>query len=90
MTRKDIENALKTAIVKGLRLEDVTPEDIDAAAPLFNPDEGLMLDSLDAVELVVIVEKEFGVAIADAEEARRAFTSVSGLAEFILARRAES
>lgn len=48
--------------------------------------EGLGLDSLDAVELVVLVEKHFGVGITDAEEARAAFASVSVLADFILAR----
>ena len=87
MTKNEMESALKTAIIDGLRLEDVTVEDIDSSAPLFG-DSGLMLDSLDAVELVVVVEKHFGVAIADAEEARKAFTSVSGLADFICARKA--
>ena len=89
MTKTELETALKAAIIDGLRLEDVTVADIDSAAPLFG-DSGLMLDSLDAVELVVVVEKHFGVAIADAEEARRAFTSVSGLADFILARKAQA
>jgi acyl carrier protein len=89
MTKKDIESALKSAIVDGLRLEEVQPEDIDDNAPLFG-NEGLQLDSLDAVELVVIVEKHFGVAIADAEEARGAFASISGLADFILARKQTS
>ena len=89
MTKNEMESALKTAIIDGLRLEDVTVEDIDSSAPLFG-DSGLMLDSLDAVELVVVVEKHFGVAIADAEEARKAFTSVSGLAEFICARKAQA
>ena len=89
MTKNEMESALKTAIIDGLRLEDVAVEDIDSSAPLFG-DSGLMLDSLDAVELVVVVEKHFGVAIADAEEARRAFTSVSGLADFILARKAQA
>ncbi|MBT9748950.1 acyl carrier protein [Desulfovibrio desulfuricans] len=87
MTKNEMESALKAAIIDGLRLEDVTVEDIDSSAPLFG-DSGLMLDSLDAVELVVVVEKHFGVAIADAEEARKAFTSVSGLADFICARKA--
>ena len=73
MTKNEMESALKVAIIDGLRLEDVTVEDIDSSAPLFG-DSGLMLDSLDAVELVVVVEKHFGVAIADAEEARKAFT----------------
>jgi len=89
MIKKDVEKALKSALVEGLRLEGIQPEDIDDQAPLFG-DEGLRLDSLDAVELVVIVEKHFGVAIADAEEARGAFASLSGLAEFILARRQSS
>ena len=89
MTKNEMEAALKAAIIDGLRLEDVTVEDIDSSAPLFG-DSGLMLDSLDAVELVVVVEKHFGVAIADAEEARKAFTSVSGLAEFICARKAQA
>ena len=89
MTKNEMESALKVAIIDGLRLEDVTAEDIDSSAPLFE-DSGLMLDSLDAVELVVVVEKHFGVAIADAEEARKAFTSVSGLADFICARKAQA
>lgn len=89
MTKNEMESALKTAIIDGLRLEDVTAEDIDSSASLFG-DSGLMLDSLDAVELVVVVEKHFGVAIADAEEARKAFTSVSGLADFISARKAQA
>ena len=89
MTKNEMESALKAAIIDGLRLEDVNVEDIDSSAPLFG-DTGLMLDSLDAVELVVVVEKHFGVAIADAEEARKAFTSVSGLADFICARKAQA
>ncbi|MDR2695351.1 MAG: phosphopantetheine-binding protein [Deltaproteobacteria bacterium] len=86
MTTQAVESALKAAIVDGLRLEGVRPEDIDDNAPLFG-EEGLQLDSLDAVELVVIVDKHFGVAIEEAEEARRAFVSIRGLAEFILERR---
>ena len=89
MTKNEMEFALKAAIIDGLRLEDVTVEDIDSSAPLFG-DSGLMLDSLDAVELVVVVEKHFGVAIADAEEARKAFTSVGGLADFICTRKAQA
>lgn len=89
MNKSDLENRLKKAIVSGLHLEDIRPEDIDSDAPLFNTEKGLMLDSLDAVELVVIVEKEFGVAIADAEEARLAFASVNALGDFIQTRQSQ-
>jgi acyl carrier protein len=75
-------NDLKVKIVEILFLEDVSPEDIDEAAPLFG--EGLGLDSLDALELVVMVEKDYGIKITDIEVGRRAFASVNALARFIL------
>ena len=59
----------------------VIPEDIDPDEPLF--DEGLGLDSLDAVEVVLIVKKTFGVEIKDREEARPAMQSLNSLAQFI-------
>lgn len=77
----DIREQLKTVIIRELNLEDVTPADIDDDAPLFG--EGLGLDSLDAVELVVQVQKHFGVEIKDMEEGREAFRSIAALAAFI-------
>jgi len=79
---------LKAILVKELNLEELTPEDIDENAPLFG--EGLGLDSLDAVELVVILQKHFGVEIKDMEEGRSAFQSVNTLAAYIERRRAAS
>jgi len=79
---------LKTILVKELNLEELTPEDIDDNAPLFG--EGLGLDSLDAVELVVILQKHFGVEIKDMEEGRSAFQSVNALAAYIERRLAAS
>jgi len=73
---------LKVKIVDILNLEDVSPEDIDEAAPLFG--EGLGLDSLDALELVVLVEKDYNIKITDIEVGRQAFASVNALAQFIL------
>jgi acyl carrier protein len=72
---------LKKILIEDLNLEELTPEDIDDSAPLFG--EGLGLDSLDAVELVVIIQKHFGIEIKDMEEGRTAFKSVEALASYI-------
>lgn len=72
---------LKSILIADLNLEELTPQDIDDNAPLFG--EGLGLDSLDAVELVVIIQKHFGIEIKDMEEGREAFKSVESLAVYI-------
>jgi acyl carrier protein len=79
--RMTLNEKLKTIIIEELNLEDVSAEDIDDDAPLFG--EGLELDSLDAVELVVQVQKHFGVEIKDIEEGRIAFQSINALRQFI-------
>jgi acyl carrier protein len=76
---------LKAKIIESLKLQDITPEQIDDDAPLFG--EGLGLDSIDALELVVMLEKEYGILIKDIEEGRPAFRSVRTLADFIAAKR---
>jgi acyl carrier protein len=72
---------LKRLIVETLRLEDVKPEDIQDDAPLIG--SGLSLDSIDAVELVLKFEKEYGIKIRSSEESREALASISSLAAFI-------
>jgi acyl carrier protein len=80
---------LKTLIVESLRLDDIRPEDIPDDEPLFGSSR-FGLDSVDALELVVRLEKEFGIKISSSEESREALASVAGLAAFIRARQAGS
>jgi len=72
---------VKNLIITSLRLKNIRPEDIKDNAPLFG--EGLGLDSIDALELVVALEKEFSIKIPDEDVGKDAFTSVSALANYI-------
>ena len=74
---------LKQEIITELKLEDITPEDIDTDTPLFN--EGLGLDSIDALELIVLLERIYGIKIEDPKDGRKIFFSVRTMAEYITA-----
>ena len=76
-----LKEQIKKMIIEELNLEDLTPDEIDDDEPLFG--EGLELDSLDAVELVVQIQKHFGVEIQNMEEGRPAFQSINTLTAFI-------
>lgn len=76
-----IPSRIKRLIVDSLHLEGMEPEMIEDEAPLFG--EGLGLDSVDALELVVALEKEFGIKIKSQELGREVFSSVSSLSQFI-------
>ena len=78
---RDLKKQLKEVIIKDLSLEDVAAEDIADEAPLFG--EGLGLDSLDAVELVVLLQRHFGIQIKDLEEGRKIFSNLDTLAKYV-------
>lgn len=77
------QQLLAQRIIDGLNLEDLTVNDVDLDTPLFG--EGLGLDSIDALELAVIVDRHYGVKINNAEEGRSAFASLRSLDAYIQA-----
>ena len=79
-TREDLRPRVKDLIVRRLKLE-IDPQTIDNSAPLFG--EGLGLDSIDALELVLGLEQEFGIKVEDEEVGVKAFASVDALCDFI-------
>jgi len=76
---------LKEEIIEVLNLEDVKPEDIDENAPLFG--EGLGLDSIDALELIVLMEKNYGIKLKDPAQGKEIFKSIKVLADYIAVNR---
>jgi acyl carrier protein len=75
-------NNFKQVLIEGLNLEDISVDEIEDTMPLFG-DEGLGLDSVDSIELVLIIEKEYGVKIQKSEEYNEIFTSVNSLLNYI-------
>lgn len=78
---EDLIKKLKIEIIEVLNLEDMEPDDIDAKEPLFG--EGLGLDSIDALELIVLLEKEYGIKIQDPKDGQKVFFSLETMAEYI-------
>lgn len=78
---EELINNLKEQIIDQLNLEDMTPADIDTDDPLFG--EGLGLDSIDALELIVLLEKYYSIKIEDPKEGQKIFLTVRSIAEFI-------
>jgi len=84
-----LETEIKELIISSLSLEDVSADDIDPAAPLFV--EGLGLDSIDALELGLALQKRFGITMnGSKEEVRARFASVSALAAFVAEQRGQA
>ncbi|MDR2635328.1 MAG: phosphopantetheine-binding protein [Campylobacteraceae bacterium] len=77
---------LKSLIIKSLKLEDISTDDIKDDVPLFGSD-GLGLDSVDSIELVLTLEREYGVKIGKSENYQEIFSSISSLLNFINAQK---
>ena len=81
MELPEIRKKLKELLVENLSLEDVSPEEIKDDEILFG--EGLGLDSLDAVEIVVLLQRNFGLEVKDMKEGRKIFYSIDTLANYV-------
>lgn len=77
----NLKEKLKVDIIQCLNLEDLSPDDIGNDEPLFG--EGVGLDSIDALELIVLLEKEYGIKIANPEEGKSVFESINKMAAYI-------
>lgn len=82
---EDLKVTLKQQIIESLNLQGMKPEDIDDNAPLFG--DGLGLDSIDSLELMVLLERNYGIKIEDAREGRTILASVQTMADYIQANR---
>ena len=78
---EELIKELKENIIEVLNLEDMTPEDIENDAPLFG--EGLGLDSIDALELIVMMEKEYGIKLKNPAEGKEIFKSINVMAQYV-------
>jgi acyl carrier protein len=74
-------NEVKQKLIEGLNLEELTPDEIDDNAPLFN--EGLGLDSVDAIELIVVLDANYNVKFENMDELKEIFASIANLTEYI-------
>jgi len=77
----DLIDKVKQMIIDSLRIDGMSPNEIETDAPLFG--EGLGLDSIDALQLVVAMEKEFGVVVPDAATGTKVFVSVRSMSDYI-------
>ena len=77
---EELIKELKEEIIKALNLEEMTPEDIDENEALFG--DGLGLDSIDALELIVLMEKKYGIKLANPSEGKAIFTSAASIADY--------
>lgn len=77
----ELKQELKERIIQQLNLEDISVEDLADDTPLFG--DGLGLDSIDALELIVMLDKSYGIKLADPKEGRKVFETISTMADYI-------
>lgn len=82
---QELIKTLKEQIIKALNLEDMTPDDIDTDAPLFG--SGLGLDSIDILELIVVLQRNYGIQLTSPAQGKEVFKSVRTMAEYVTAHR---
>lgn len=85
---ESLKKELKQQIVNALNLKHITPEEIEDDEPLFG--EGIGLDSVDAIELIILLERNYGVKVRDPKEGAQVFQSVQSMAEFIAKEKASA
>jgi len=83
---QQIIDELKQHLIEDLNLEEMTPEEIDPDKPLFG-DEGLGLDSIDVLEMILILEKYYGLRVSDPQQGKEIFRSVRTMANYIIENR---
>jgi acyl carrier protein len=75
-------NQIKVELIKALHLDGMKPEDLDADAPLFG-EGGIGLDSIDALEIIVMLEKNYGIRLSNVSEGKEIFKSIRSIAEYV-------
>lgn len=84
---EELKRQLKLQIIDAVNLDGMTPEEIEDEAPLFG--EGLGLDSIDALELIVLLERNYGIKLANPSEGKEVFKSIATMAEYVAAHRSK-
>lgn len=82
MMNAELVEELKEEIIKALNLEEMSPDELDAEAPIFGED-GIGLDSIDALELIVLLEKKYGIKMTNPAEGKKVFKSIACIADFV-------
>ncbi|MCX6268663.1 MAG: acyl carrier protein [Bacteroidetes bacterium] len=87
---EELKHEIKILIMSTLAINDIDPKDVDDDKPLFGGDNALTLDSVDAIEIIMAIQRTYGIRIADQNIARNVITSITSIATFIESQQANS